>query len=238
MIKFDKVSKNYGEQTVIYNQDFIIKDGEFFVMVGPSGCGKSTTIKMINRLVEPSTGDIYMDGKKIKDYPLRELRLSIGYVLQNIALFPNLTVIENIQLIPEMKGMKKQERMERAKELMAKVGLDFEKYAKRHPLELSGGEMQRVGILRAIIAHPKILLMDEPFSALDPIAKTQLQDLIKKIHQELKLTIIFVTHDMDEAMKLGDRICVMNKGKVIQLDTPENIRNNPNNKFIKEFFEI
>lgn len=238
MIKFENVSKKYGNQIVLYNQEFTIREGEFFVMVGPSGSGKSTTLKMINRLVEPTDGNIYLNNKRIKDYDIRKLRLDIGYVLQNIALFPNMTVLENIELIPEMKGIKKADRIEKAKELLDKVGLDFEKYKNRYPKELSGGEQQRVGILRAIIGNPKILLMDEPFSALDPISKNQLQDLVKKLHDELKITTVFVTHDMREAMKLGDRVCIMKDGKIVQNDTPEQIRDNPANMFVKEFFEM
>lgn len=238
MIKFDNVSKKYGEQTVLFDQDFEINNGEFFVMVGPSGSGKSTTLKMINRLVEPTDGNIYIDDKRIKDFDIRKLRLDIGYVLQNIALFPNMTVMENIELIPEMKGINKEERLEMAKELLSKVGLEYDKYKNRYPKDLSGGEQQRVGILRAIIANPKILLMDEPFSALDPISKNQLQDLVKKLHDELRITTVFVTHDMKEAMKLGDRVCVMKDGKIVQIDTPQMIKENPANSFIEEFFDL
>lgn len=191
---------------------------------------------MINRLLEQTEGNIYLEGKNSKDYNTRQLRFNIGYVLQQIALFPNLTVLENIELIPEMKNWEKRRRREKAKELMKRVGLNPEKYANRYPRDLSGGEQQRVGILRAIIFNPKILLMDEPFSALDPISRNQLQDLIKKIHKEFGMTIVFVTHDMKEAMKLGDRICIMKNGKQIQLATPENIRENPANQFVEEFF--
>lgn len=191
---------------------------------------------MINRLLEQTEGNIYLEGKNSKDYNTRQLRFNIGYVLQQIALFPNLTVLENIELIPEMKNWEKRKRREKAKELMKRVGLNPEKYANRYPRDLSGGEQQRVGILRAIIFNPKILLMDEPFSALDPISRNQLQDLIKKIHKEFGMTIVFVTHDMKEAMKLGDRICIMKNGKQIQLATPENIRENPANQFVEEFF--
>lgn len=191
---------------------------------------------MINRLLEQTEGNIYLEGKNSKDYNTRQLRFNIGYVLQQIALFPNLTVLENIELIPEMKNWEKRKRREKAKELMKIVGLNPEKYANRYPRDLSGGEQQRVGILRAIIFNPKILLMDEPFSALDPISRNQLQDLIKKIHKEFGMTIVFVTHDMKEAMKLGDRICIMKNGKQIQLATPENIRENPANQFVEEFF--
>lgn len=237
MIEFQHVSKEYGDQKVLAEYDLSIQDGEFFVLVGPSGSGKTTTLKMINRLIEPTDGDIYFDHKRIIDYDLKELRLRIGYVLQQIALFPNMTVAENIELIPEMKGWKKEERTERTKELLTKVGLSPEEYMNRKPAELSGGEQQRIGILRAIAAKPDIILMDEPFSALDPISKGQLQMLIKELHKELASTIIFVTHDMNEALLLGDRICIMKDGAIVQVDTPEQIRKAPKNDFVAQFFK-
>ncbi|MDK4508776.1 ABC transporter ATP-binding protein [Fusobacterium necrophorum] len=236
MIQFEHVSKEYEGKKVVSDLNFEIQQGEFFILVGPSGSGKTTLLKMINRLLEQTEGNIYLEGKNSKDYNTRQLRFNIGYVLQQIALFPNLTVLENIELIPEMKNWEKRKKREKAKELMKRVGLNPEKYANRYPRDLSGGEQQRVGILRAIIFNPKILLMDEPFSALDPISRNQLQDLIKKIHKEFGMTIVFVTHDMKEAMKLGDRICIMKNGKQIQLATPENIRENPANQFVEEFF--
>lgn len=217
---------------------FEIKEGEFFVLVGPSGSGKTTTLKLINRLIEQTEGDILFQNKKLKDYNLRELRLETGYVLQQIALFPNLTVAENISLIPEMKKMDKNITLKKTQELLGKVGLDPKKYMDRLPSELSGGEKQRIGILRAIISNPKVLLMDEPFSALDPISKSQLQDLIKQLHNEYHMTTVFVTHDMNEAIKLADRICLMKKGKIVQLATPDDIKNNPSNEFVKEFFNV
>lgn len=236
MIQFEHVSKEYEGKKVVSDLNFEIQQGEFFILVGPSGSGKTTLLKMINRLLEQTEGNIYLEGKNSKDYNTRQLRFNIGYVLQQITLFPNLTVLENIELIPEMKNWEKRRRREKAKELMKRVGLNPEKYANRYPRDLSGGEQQRVGILRAIIFNPKILLMDEPFSALDPISRNQLQDLIKKIHKEFGMTIVFVTHDMKEAMKLGDRICIMKNGKQIQLATPENIRENLANQFVEEFF--
>lgn len=237
MIEFQQVSKKYGDQTVLTDNNLAIQDGEFFVLVGPSGSGKTTTLKMINRLIEPTDGNIYFDHKRIIDYDLKELRLRIGYVLQQIALFPNMTVAENIELIPEMKNWKKEERRTRTKELLEKVGLSPDDYMQRKPAELSGGEQQRIGILRAIAAKPDIILMDEPFSALDPISKSQLQLLIKELHKELSGTIIFVTHDMNEAMLLGDRICIMKDGAVVQVDTPEQIRKHPKNEFVAQFFK-
>ena len=237
MIEFNHVTKKYGDQLVLKEMNLTIADGEFFVLVGPSGSGKTTTLKMINRLIEPTTGDIFFNGKKLIDYPLRDLRLSIGYVLQQIALFPNLTVSENIELIPEMKKWSKEQRRDRVQELLRMVQLAPEEYAHRKPAELSGGEQQRIGILRAIAAKPDIILMDEPFSALDPISREQLQLLIKKLHQELSSTIVFVTHDMNEAIHLGDRICIMNEGAVVQTDTPDEIRRNPISTFVAQFFK-
>lgn len=239
MINYKNVSLCCSTNGLILDDlSFEIQEGEFFVLVGPSGSGKTTTLKLINRLIEQTDGDIYFEDKRLKDYDLRELRLKTGYVLQQIALFPNLTVSENIALIPEMKNFDKKEIKEKTEDLLKKVGLDPKHYMNRLPKELSGGEKQRVGILRAIIANPKILLMDEPFSALDPISKVQLQDLIKTLHNEYKMTTVFVTHDMDEALKLADRICILQDGKVVQLATPKEMQDNPANDFVREFFKV
>lgn len=237
MINFQNVSKRYNDQLVLEDFDISIEDGEFFVLVGPSGSGKTTTLKMINRLIEPTDGDIYFNDQRLIEYNLKELRLTIGYVLQQIALFPNLTVAENIELIPEMKHWSKAKRRERTEELLRKVSLPPEEYLHRKPAELSGGEQQRIGILRAIAAKPDIILMDEPFSALDPISRGQLQLLIKELHKELASTVVFVTHDMNEALLLGDRICVMKDGKIVQTDTPEAIKSHPTNEFVAQFFQ-
>lgn len=212
MIEYKNVVLRYTDTDILKDVNLHIEDGEFMVLVGPSGSGKTTMVKMINRLLEPTDGNIYMDGKRIKDYDERELRLSTGYVLQAIALFPNLTVAENIALIPEMKGWGKERVASKTVELLEKVGLPASDYADRKPHELSGGEQQRIGIVRAIIAEPKILLMDEPFSALDAISRKQLQALTKDLHKEFGMTTIFVTHDTDEALKLGDRIAVLQEG--------------------------
>lgn len=237
MINFQNVSKRYNDQLVLADFDISIEDGEFFVLVGPSGSGKTTTLKMINRLIEPTDGDIYFNDQRLIEYNLKELRLTIGYVLQQIALFPNLTVAENIELIPEMRHWSKAKRRERTEELLRKVSLPPEEYLHRKPAELSGGEQQRIGILRAIAAKPDIILMDEPFSALDPISRGQLQLLIKELHKELASTVVFVTHDMNEALLLGDRICVMKDGKIVQTDTPEAIKGHPANEFVAQFFQ-
>ena len=188
MIEYKNVVLRYTDTDILKDVNLRIEDGEFMVLVGPSGSGKTTMLKMINRLLEPTDGNIYMDGKRIKDYVERELRLSTGYVLQAIALFPNLTVAENIALIPEMKGWSKEQLTSKTEELLDKVGLPATDYAHRLPSELSGGEQQRIGIVRAIIAEPKILLMDEPFSALDAISRKQLQALTKDLHKEFGMT--------------------------------------------------
>ncbi|CAM3022765.1 ATP-binding cassette domain-containing protein [Lactococcus hircilactis] len=236
IIEFKEVGLRYGDKSVVSQLNFSIQEGEIFVLVGPSGGGKTSTLKMINALVVPTDGDVYFADKKIKDYDLQNLRLKIGYVLQQIALFPNMTVQQNIELIPELRGWDKVKRHERCDYLLNKVGLDAEKYKGRYPNELSGGEQQRIGILRAIAAEPDLILMDEPFSALDPISRTSLQDLILNIHDELGTTIVFVTHDMNEALKVGSRIAVVTDGSIVQLDTPEAIKNNPASEFVKSFF--
>ena len=236
MIEYKHVALRYGEKSVLEDVNLKIKDGEFMVLVGPSGSGKTTMLKMINRLLEPTDGNIYMDDKRIKDYNQRDLRLSTGYVLQQIALFPNLTVEENIAIIPEMKGWNKDKIKQNTAELLEMVGLPAKEYAGRLPSMLSGGEQQRVGIVRAIIGEPKILLMDEPFSALDAISRKQLQVLTKKLHNEFGVTIIFVTHDTDEALLLADRIAVLQNGQICQIDKPNAILENPANDFVANLF--
>ena len=236
MIEYKHVALRYTDTDILKDVNLRIEDGEFMVLVGPSGSGKTTMLKMINRLLEPTDGNIYMDGKRIKDYDERELRLSTGYVLQAIALFPNLTVAENIALIPEMKGLDKERVASKTVELLEKVGLPASDYADRKPHELSGGEQQRIGIVRAIIAEPKILLMDEPFSALDAISRKQLQALTKDLHKEFGMTTIFVTHDTDEALKLGDRIAVLQEGEIVQVADSETILAQPANDFVADLF--
>ena len=236
MIEYKHVALRYGEKTVLEDVNLKIKDGEIMVLVGPAGSDKTTMLKMINRLLEPTDGNIYMDDKRIKDYNQRDLRLSTGYVLQQIALFPNLTVAENIAIIPEMKGWNKDKIKQNTAELLEMVGLPAKEYAGRFPSMLSGGEQQRVGIVRAIIGEPRILLMDEPFSALDAISRKQLQVLTKKLHNEFGVTIIFVTHDTDEALLLADRIAVLQNGQICQIDKPNAILENPANDFVANLF--
>ncbi|MHC2834703.1 MULTISPECIES: ABC transporter ATP-binding protein [Bacillus] len=236
MIQFNQVSKSYEDGTkAVDSLHLEIKKGEFFVLIGPSGCGKTTTMKMINRLIETTEGSILIDGKDIKQYNINELRWDIGYVLQQIALFPHMTIAENIAVVPEMRKWSKEKIKARVDELLQMVGLDPDVYRDRMPDELSGGQKQRVGVVRALAANPKIVLMDEPFSALDPLSREQLQKDIVQLQKKIQKTIVFVTHDMQEALSLGDRICIMKEGKVVQLDTPEGIIHNPKNEFVEEF---
>ncbi|AVL00986.1 ABC transporter ATP-binding protein [Pediococcus inopinatus] len=236
IIEFKDVRKEFGENLAIQDLNLAIQPGELFVLVGTSGSGKTTTLKMINQLITQSDGDILFNGKKLKEFDTQSLRLDIGYVLQQIALFPTMTVAQNVSVIPEMKKIPKKTTAEIVDNLLTQVGLDPKEYRDRMPDELSGGEQQRIGIIRAIAAKPPVVLFDEPFSALDPIVRTQLQDLVLDLHQKMHNTIIFVTHDMDEALKLGDRIGVMSHGQLLQTDTPENIVQHPVNQFIENFF--
>ncbi|MGH1327827.1 ABC transporter ATP-binding protein [Bacillus pretiosus] len=236
MIQFNQVSKAYEDGTkAVDSLHLEIKKGEFFVLIGPSGCGKTTTMKMINRLIETTEGSILIDGKDIQEYNINELRWDIGYVLQQIALFPHMTIAENIAVVPEMRKWSKEKIKARVDELLQMVGLDPDVYRDRMPDELSGGQKQRIGVVRALAANPKIVLMDEPFSALDPLSREQLQKDIVQLQKKIQKTIVFVTHDMQEALSLGDRICIMKEGKVVQLDTPEGIIHNPKNEFVEEF---
>lgn len=237
IIEFKNVSKEFEGNVVLKDLNLSVKKGEIFVLVGPSGSGKTTSLKMINGLIEPTDGDIYFNEKRIKDYDIQKLRWQTGYVLQQIALFPTMTVKENIDVIPDMLGWDKQRRSQRVDELLNEVDLDPEQYRDRMPSELSGGQQQRIGIIRALAAEPDIMLMDEPFSALDPISRASLQDLVIQLHQKLGNTVVFVTHNMKEALKVGNRIAVMHEGKLIQCDTPEEIQKHPKNQFVKDFFD-
>ncbi|MFK4886975.1 ABC transporter ATP-binding protein [Lactococcus petauri] len=235
-ITFKNVTKKYGDKAVLSDINLSIESHEFFVLAGSSGGGKTTLLKMVNRLIEPNEGQVLIDDQDIQTINLRDLRLQIGYVLQQIALFPNMTVLENIGIIPTMKGWSKRETRERVLELLPLVGLDTEKYLNRYPHELSGGEAQRIGILRAIACKPKIILMDEPFSALDPISRKQLQELVKDLQKTLKITTVFVTHDMSEGMAMADRIAILKDGELQQVGRPQEILNAPANTFVADFF--
>ncbi|ASN05607.1 ABC transporter ATP-binding protein [Virgibacillus necropolis] len=236
MIEFKDVKKVYPDGTeALKHFSLKVEDGELMTLIGPSGCGKTTTMKMINRLIEPSSGTIYINDKDINDYNIHELRWNIGYVLQDIALFPHMTIAENIAVVPEMKKWKKKKVHDRGIELLEMVGLDPSTYQRRMPSELSGGQQQRIGVIRALAADPDIILMDEPFSALDPISREQLQKDIRILQKEIKKTIVFVTHDMDEAMAIGDKVCLMREGQVIQVDTPQQLILNPQTQFVRDF---
>ena len=235
MIKFDNVSKKYGDVTAIKQADLEVKAGEFLVLIGPSGCGKTTMLKMVNRLIPLTTGTLFINDKRISDYNINELRWNIGYVLQQIALFPHLTIAENIAIVPELKKWKRPQIDERIKELMELAGIDYESFKDRYPDELSGGQQQRIGVIRALAADPDILIMDEPFSALDPISREKLQDEFIDIQKQIQKTIIFVTHDMQEALKLADRICLLREGEIVQVGTPDEIVNHPKNEFVESF---
>lgn len=236
MIRFEKVTKFYQYGVpAIKSIDLEINEGEFFVIIGPSGSGKTTLLKMINRLIELTEGTIFVYGKRISDYNIHELRWNMGYVLQQIALFPHMTIEENIAIVPELKKWNQEKISQRTDELMEMVGLSPETYRGRKPKELSGGEQQRIGVIRALAADPGILLMDEPFSALDPISREKLQDDLLALQRKIHKTIVFVTHDMQEAIKLGDRICLMRNGEIVQVGTPKEIIESPANDFVRNF---
>jgi osmoprotectant transport system ATP-binding protein len=235
MIRFEHVSKSYGRSAVLDNISFEIKQGEFAVLIGPSGCGKTTTLRTINRLIEPNKGKIFIDGKDITKVNPVELRRTIGYVIQQIGLFPNMTVEQNIAVVPKLLKYPKPKWEKIVRDLLELVAMPYDEYAHKYPSELSGGQQQRIGVLRALAASPPIVLMDEPFGALDPITRDSLQEEIKRIQKKLKKTIVFVTHDMEEALRLADIIVFMNQGKIIQMASPEELLQNPADPIIKSF---
>ncbi len=236
MIQLKNITKSYdGKTNVIEDLNLHIDKGEIVVLIGESGCGKTTTLRMINRLNDPTSGTIFIDGEDYTKISKIELRRQLGYVIQKVGLMPHLTVGKNIEMIPELKGWDKKKRKDRAFELLDLVDLPPEDYYDRYPHELSGGQQQRIGVARALAVNPDIILMDEPFSALDPITREQLQKELLKLQDELGKTIVFVTHDMDEALKIGDRIAVMKDGKILQYDTPEEILKNPADDFVEYF---
>jgi osmoprotectant transport system ATP-binding protein len=238
MIKFRGVSKTYAgsDRPVVNDLSFEILEGEICVLVGPSGCGKTTTMRMVNRLIEPTEGEILIDGEPNTAMSGTQLRRRIGYAIQQIGLFPHRTIAENIATVPSLLGWDKQRLKTRVDELLELVGLDPDDYRSRYPAELSGGQQQRVGVARAMAADPPIMLMDEPFGAVDPITRERLQDEFLGIQQNIKKTIVFVTHDIDEAIKMGDKIAILKQGGVLaQYDTPENVLSNPNSEFVASF---
>ena len=235
MIEFKDLTKKFpGGKIAVDSLNLTFNDGEFIVFIGTSGSGKTTSMRMINRMIEPSSGEILIDGKNIKDMNAVELRRRIGYVIQQIGLMPHMTIFENIVMVPKLLKWPVEKQRKIAEELIQKVDLPLD-FLERYPSELSGGQQQRIGVIRALAADQDIILMDEPFGALDPITRDSLQELVKQLQQELGKTVIFVTHDMDEALKLADRIVIMQEGKVVQFDTPDNILMDPANEFVENF---
>ena len=235
MVKFEHISLSYGNQQVIFDLSFEIPDGKFVVLIGPSGCGKTTTLKMINRLIQPNAGHIYIDGEDIAKQDKVTLRRRIGYVIQQIGLFPNMTVAQNICVVPKLLKYPKERCEQIVRDMLAMVDMPYEQYAHEYPSEMSGGQQQRVGILRALAASPPIVLMDEPFSALDPMTRRTLQQEMKSLQQKLNKTIVFVTHDMEEALDLADLIIFMNHGKIEQMASPEEMLSHPATGLIHDF---
>jgi osmoprotectant transport system ATP-binding protein len=237
LIRFEKVRKEYpGGQVAVNDLDLEIRDGEVCMLVGPSGCGKTTSLKMINRLEEPSSGRILLDGRDIARMDPVKLRLGIGYVIQQVGLFPHITIADNVATVPRLLGWDANRTRERTHELLELVGLDPDVHARRFPSQLSGGQRQRVGVARALGADPPVLLMDEPFGAVDRLARDRLQNEFLSIQRRMKKTVVFVTHDIDEAIKLGDRIALLATGGVLQqYDTPARILAQPANEFVTEF---
>ncbi|MDY7105811.1 MAG: ABC transporter ATP-binding protein [Actinomycetota bacterium] len=237
-IGLDRVSKVYPGTTVPAVEELTLEipTGEILVLVGPSGCGKSTTLRLINRMIEPSSGRIIFDGEDVTDVDADQLRRRIGYVIQQIGLFPHQTIAQNIMTVPKLLGWDRKRMTSRVDELLEMVGMDPSVYRDRYPRELSGGQAQRVGVARALGADPEVLLMDEPFGAIDPITRDRLQNEFLRLQAELKKTIVFVTHDIDEAIKMGDRIAILRERSVIaQFDTPERILAYPVDDFVDDF---
>lgn len=235
MIRLEQVTKRYGETIAVNGLSLEIGKGEVCVLIGPSGCGKTTTLRMINRLTKPSAGRIFIDGQDTASIEAEKLRLSIGYAIQSVGLFPHMTVSDNIAVVPQLLHWDKSRIARRVEELLELVGLKPSDYAGKYPGQLSGGEAQRIGVARALAADPPIMLMDEPFGAVDPLTRERLQAQFIQIQQAVKKTVVLVTHDLDEAIRLADRIAIMEFGRLVQYDTPEVILSRPENKFVRDF---
>jgi len=236
MIEFENVTKQYPDGTVaIEDISFTVEEGTTTVLVGPSGCGKTTTMKLVNRLEDPTEGTVYVNGTDNQELDKINLRRGVGYVIQEIGLFDHLTVGENIATVPDLKGWDQERIDDRVDELLELMGLPAEEYRDSYPGELSGGQRQRIGVARALAADPDVLLMDEPFGALDPITRERLQNEFLDIQSRINTTILFVTHSIDEALKMGDKIAIYNVGEVVQYDTPQNILADPATEFVEDF---
>jgi len=238
-IEFQNVSKRFNKsvRNAVDNVNLIIHEGKFITLLGSSGCGKTTMLKMINRLYEPSEGKIILFGEDIKTVDVIKVRRRIGYVIQQVGLFPHMTIEDNIATVPKLLKWDKERINARTEELLSLVGLDPSEFKKRYPSQLSGGQQQRIGVARALAVNPKIMLMDEPFGAIDSITRSKLQDELLQIHGGLKKTFLFVTHDIEEAFKLGNRVIIMNEGRILQFDTPYNIINSPANEFVNSLIK-
>jgi osmoprotectant transport system ATP-binding protein len=237
MIKADQISKHFNDIQAVKNISFEVKEGETMVLLGTSGCGKTTTLKMLNRLIEATSGTITIDGKNIFHTQPEILRRTIGYVSQNNGLFPHFTVGENLAIVPKLLGWKKDRISQRSAELLDQLKLPFSEFGHKYPDELSGGQKQRVSLARALIANPPVLLMDEPFGALDPVTRSGVRLEFKQLPELKNKTIVLVTHDVQEAFELGDHICLMDKGQIVQNGTPEALIFKPENDFARSFFK-
>jgi osmoprotectant transport system ATP-binding protein len=235
-IEFEDITKVYDDGTVaIENVSYSVESGTTTVLVGPSGCGKTTTMKLVNRLEDPSEGRVYYEGDDVQELDKIELRKDVGYVIQEIGLFDHMTVAENVATVPELKDWGREKINNRINELLELMDMPPAEYCNQYPRELSGGQRQRVGIARALAGEPDVMLMDEPFGALDPITRENLQDEFLELQQQIDTTILFVTHSIDEALKMGDKIAIYDVGKVVQYDTPQEILENPINEFVEDF---
>jgi osmoprotectant transport system ATP-binding protein len=235
MIEFRTVTKQYGDLTAVDEVSFTVPEGQVCVLIGPSGCGKTTTLRLINRMLEPTSGEVLLRGREVHNFQVEELRRGIGYVIQDIGLFPHMSVSGNIGVVPRLLGWDKPARGKRADELLDMVGLNPDTYRDKYPHQLSGGEAQRIGVARALAADPPVLLMDEPFGAVDPLNREVLQGEFINIQRELRKTVVFVTHDLDEAIRLADVIVLMREGKIVQMDSADNILAFPKNRFVRDF---
>ncbi|TXR47714.1 ABC transporter ATP-binding protein [Phyllobacterium endophyticum] len=240
MINMEHVTKRFVADgpASVDDLSLVVPEGTTTALIGPSGCGKTTTMRMINRLIDPSEGKIIVNGEDVTKVDPVELRRHIGYVIQQVGLFPHMTIAQNIAAVPKLLGWAEAKIKKRTEELLDLVGLDAGEMLKRYPRQLSGGQRQRIGVARALAADPPVLLMDEPFGAIDPIARTRLQDEFRQILQRVRKTVVLVTHDLDEAIRLGDRIAIMKSGKIVQYDTPDAVLSRPADAFVENFVGI